>query len=290
MELTKKKLGYIEGLSSSIINVGLFALKLWVGIISGSVAMIADSWHTLSDTLTSIVVLFGFWISGKPRDMKHPFGHGRAELIAALIIGTLLGLVGLNFLKDSYLQLKNAHAVRFSLLSIVIFLISVFIKEGLAQFSMWAGRKTKSTSLIADGWHHRSDAIASALIVVGALFGRYFWWIDGVLGILVSLLIIYAAFTIIKEAADTFMGEEADSRLKQEIEEVIKRVIPDMKDMHHLHVHKYGDHVEVTLHVNISDKYTFQQAHDLTTQVENSLRESLKIEPTIHIEPVKKIL
>ena len=94
----KQQLGYLEGWLSSVLNVVLFGLKLWVGMMAGSVAMIADAWHTLSDTLTSVIVLVGFWISGKPKDKEHPFGHGRAELIGAIIIAILLALVGFSFL------------------------------------------------------------------------------------------------------------------------------------------------------------------------------------------------
>jgi cation diffusion facilitator family transporter len=181
MDIQKQQLGYIEGWLSTVLNTLLFGLKLWVGIRAGSVAMVADAWHTLSDTLTSIVVIFGFWIAGKPQDREHPFGHGRAEVIGAVVIGTLLAVVGFNFLVKSYHQLRNPQHVNFSLFSIVVFAISIVLKEALAQFSLWAGKKVKSQSLIADGWHHRSDAIASALIVIGALFGKTFWWIDGVL-------------------------------------------------------------------------------------------------------------
>ena len=157
MDAQKQQLGYLEGWLSSVVNTLLFALKLWVGMAVGSVAMIADAWHTLSDTITSAVVLAGFWVSGRPRDKDHPFGHGRAELIGAVIIATLLGLVGINFLKESYMQLREAERVHFNTFGILAFGVSVIIKEALAQFSIWAGKKVKSQALVADGWHHRSE-------------------------------------------------------------------------------------------------------------------------------------
>jgi cation diffusion facilitator family transporter len=123
--------------------------------------MTADAWHTLSDTLTSVVVILGFWISSRLEDEEHPFGHGRAEVIATIIIATLLAVVGINFLKDSIQQLIVQRSASFSTVGLVVFAISVVIKEGLARFSIWAGKKTDSKSLIADGWHHRSDALAS---------------------------------------------------------------------------------------------------------------------------------
>ena len=185
-EREKKRLGFLEGTISSIANLILFVLKIWVGTMTGSIAMVADAWHTLSDTVTSGVVLIGFWIAGKPRDAEHPFRHGRAELLGSIIIGTLLLVVGANFLKEAFSQLRNAVTVSFKPLSVVVFACSAVIKEALAEFAIWAGRRTKAKSLIADGWHHRSDAIASTLIVIGSFLGSRFWWIDGVLGIAVA--------------------------------------------------------------------------------------------------------
>jgi len=281
----KQQLGYLEGWLSSVLNVVLFGLKLWVGMMAGSVAMIADAWHTLSDTLTSVIVLVGFWISGKPKDKEHPFGHGRAELIGAIIIAILLALVGFSFLKDSYLRLQTPQRVSYSKIAIIVFVLSVILKEGLAQFSLWAGKKINSQALIADGWHHRSDAIASLFIVIGALLVKSFLWIDSVLGILVSLLIIYTAYDIMRDASHGLLGETMDQGLEEKILQVVKTVAPEVSEMHHPHVHRYGDHIEVTLHLRMDENYSLRQAHDIVTEIEYELRNTLNIEPTIHAEP-----
>ena len=281
----KINLSYLEGTLSSIINVGLFAVKLWAGTVTGSISMIADAWHTLSDTFTSLVVIFGSWVAGKPKDDSHPFGHGRAEIIGAVVIGTLLGIVGISFMRDSYLQLKNRAEVLFDNKSIIIFACSIVLKEGLAQFALWAGKKSSSRALIADGWHHRSDAIASALIVLGALVGKFFWWIDGALGLLVSLLILYAAFEIIREGASILMGEGVDRDFEVEIRKTVEKESPEVNHIHHIHVHRYGDHIEVTMHIRVRGSITLKEAHKTTSRLEQVLRKDLKIEPTIHIEP-----
>lgn len=283
-----KRLGLVEGTVSSIANVGLFALKLWVGMMTGSVAMVADAWHTLSDTVTSVVVIIGFWLSGKPGDEKHPFGHGRAELLGSIIIGTLLFVVGANFLKESYFHLRNAVPVGFQTLSVVVFAASAVFKEALAEFAIWAGKRTNSRSLIADGWHHRSDAVASTLIVIGSFLGNRFWWIDGVLGILVALLIVYAAFEIIRDTANVLLGEAADTALTKRILALVQEEAPDATLVHHIHVHRYGVHIEVTLHVHLPDGYSLKQAHDIATNLETLLRKKLDVEPTIHLEPVSE--
>lgn len=286
MNANKQKLGYLKGFLSSIVNVGLFGLKLWVGLSAGSSAMLADARQTLLDTLTSVIVIFGFWLAGKPKDKEHPFGHGRAELIGAIVMGTLLAIAGLNFLKESYFQLKHAKSVQFGNFSIIVFASSVLIKEALARFSIWAGKKIESKALIADGWHHRCDAIASVLIVIGALLGKYLWWIDGVLGIIVSLLILYAAYEIIRGAAYVLLGDSADNELKRNINNIIGRVEPEAYRMHHIHIHRYGDHIEAILHIKLTKNYSLKKAHDITTTIENALKNNLNIETTIHIEPI----
>lgn len=285
MERSKRNLGYLEGILSAILNSILFGFKLWAGMRAGSVAMMADAWHTLSDTLTSLVVILGFWLASKPGDKEHPFGHGRAELVAALIIGTMLGLVGVNFFKDSILQLRAHHSAIFGGAAILVFSVSIVLKEGIAQFSIRAGKKVNSQALIADGWHHRSDAIASALILVGALLGRYFWWIDGALGVGVAVLIIHAAYDIIKGAANPLIGEGPDEELKRKISAIVKDCAPEISDVHHLHFHRYGDHVEVTLHIRVPEDMSLKRAHGLATLAEDRIREKLSLEATIHLEP-----
>lgn len=287
MNLENRKLGYIEGVLSAVLNTVLFGFKLWVGMKAGSVAMVADAWHTMSDTLTSLVVILGFWISSKPGDEEHPFGHGRAELIAAVVIGTLLGIVGVNFLKDSYVQLHDHKTVTFGPAAVIVFSISVVLKEAIARFSLWAGKKTRSQSLVADGWHHRSDALASALVLVGALLGKRFWWVDGALGFGVSLLILYAAFGILKNAANALMGERADERIVGDIQALMAESSPMASDVHHIHVHRYGDHVEVTLHARMPAELSLGQAHGVCSKFEAKIRERLGYEATIHLEPMK---
>jgi cation diffusion facilitator family transporter len=281
-----QRLGFIEGWLSISINLLLFVLKYWIGVKADSVAMKADAWHTLSDTFTSFVVLFGFWVSRRKPDEQHPFGHGRAEAIGAVIIGTLLFVVGATFFKESIHRLIAQQGLRFSSLAIIIFLTSVVIKEGLASFSIWAGKKIDSQSLIADGWHHRSDAIASGLIVVGTILGQSFWWIDGLAGILVSLLIFYATYDILKSATSTLIGERPDKSLKDELKKIVQNVAPYVTDIHHLHVHKYGDMIELTFHIYFPEQIKLKEAHDIATAMEDTIKKELKMEATIHFEPL----
>ncbi|MBW1643095.1 MAG: cation transporter [Deltaproteobacteria bacterium] len=287
MKIKKENLGYVEGWVSAIINTILFAVKLWIGILSNSIAMIADAWHTLSDTLTSVIVIFGFWVSNRPPDEEHPFGHGRAELISAVIISTLLAIVGVNFMIDSVNQLRHREAVIFGKLAILIFLISAFIKEGLAQFSFWAGKQIDSKALIADGWHHRSDAIAAGLIVIGGLVSSYVWWIDGVLGLAISVLILKAAYDTFRQTSDMLLGEEVTVHVETKIKEIVCETIGDEYVAHHFHCHNYLKHKEVTFHVYCPQNESLEKVHEKVDKVEKIIREQLRVEATIHPEPMK---
>jgi cation diffusion facilitator family transporter len=281
-----QQLGYLEGWLSIVLNIILFGFKYWAGIKSGSVAMLADAWHTMSDTFTSLIIVVSFMVAARPADKTHPFGHGRAEVIGAIIIGTLLAVIGLTFLKESILRLQNYQAAQFATLAIIVFGISVVLKEALAQFSMWAGKKIDSHALLADGWHHRSDAIASGLIVIGVLSGAYLWWIDGVMGIFVSALILYATYDILKGAVSSLLGEKVDPIREARIKNLIKAMAPAASCVHHIHLHRYGDHIELSLHIKLPYEMNLKEVHDLATMLEEAIRIEMKVEPTIHVEPL----
>ena len=274
-----------EGWLSIFVNTLLFGLKYWVGITTASIAIIADAWHTLSDSFTSLVVLWGAKTSGRPPDKKHPFGHGRIEVIASVIIGAILATVGLNFMIESIRRLLNQEPAAYKPLAIGVFAASVVLKEALARFSIVYGRKTDSRSLIADGWHHRSDAIASALILVGILLGRYFWWIDGVLGIAVSLVIFWATFDILRISISTLIGEQPDAKLVERLRDLVAETVDLDVDLHHLHLHQYGQHKELTFHISLPQELKIREAHKIAHSLETRILEQMGLETTIHVDP-----
>jgi cation diffusion facilitator family transporter len=277
-----------EGWLALLANLGLFLIKYWAGLVSGSVALIADAWHTLSDSLTSVILLVGIRISARPADHEHPFGHGRAEWIAALVIGTLLAIVGLSFLVDSMVKLRDHEGAQYGTLALVATLLSVVIKEALAQYAFWIYRKTGAKSVRADGWHHRSDSISSFLILIGIIFGSRFWWMDGALGILVSLALFYAAYDIIKDAAQSLLGEKPSKQLVDLLREIPIKVIGHDVELHHVHTHNYGDHTELTCHIKLPPDMTLHNAHDIASKIEKAILEETGITATIHMEPNNK--
>ena len=282
----KISIGYLEGTVSIIVNTLLFGLKYWVGIKTFSIAIIADAWHTLSDSLTSLVVIIGFKVSSKPADKKHPFGHGQAEIISSVIIGTLLALVGVSFLISSIQKFINHQSASYGNLAIVVFIISVIVKEGLAQFSIRVGKKINSQSLIADGWHHRSDALVSLMILLGIFIGGYFWWVDSIMGAVVSLVIFYTTYIILKKSISTLIGEGPSEDFEAEIRKIVANNVSHDVKLHHLHCHKYGENKELTFHIRLPADMKLKDAHKIAEELEEKIKEEMDIETTIHVEPV----
>ncbi len=276
--------GLIISWVSILLNIALFVIKFWVGVLYNSVALIADAWHTLSDSISSFAVMLGIKISLKPADEDHPFGHGRAELISTIFVGILLAIVAANFTYESVLKLVSHESVVYGKWAIIVTVISVVIKEIMAQYSIRYGKKVESGALVADGWHHRSDAISSVIILVGIFFGKYFWWIDGVLGLVVSGLIFYTTYKILKDALSLFLGQRIEENLKEDIREIGFKTFTRNLDPHHFLIHEYGHHSELTFHISLPGNMQLSEAHEIATRYENKVKEKFKIGVTIHIE------
>ncbi len=287
MDKKKENTGLIISWISIVLNIVLFGIKFWVGLLYNSVALIADAWHTLTDSISSFAVLIGIKVSLKPADEDHPFGHGRAELIATIFVGILLAIVGVDFTYESILKLASREAVVYGKWAIVVTVISILVKEIMAQYSIRFGKTISSSSLIADGWHHRSDAISSVIILVGIFIGKYFWWIDGVLGLIVSGLIFYTTYKILKEALSLFLGERIDENLKDEIQKMGFDTFSRDLDSHHFLIHKYGHHSELTFHISLPGGMSLSEAHNIATNYENAIQDKYKIGVTIHIDSLE---
>lgn len=283
--MEKNKAGYIEGVVSILVNTGLFGLKIWAGVVSGSLALVADAWHTLSDSLSSIIVIFGVKLASRKPDKEHPFGHGRWEQIAAIFIGFLLGIVAYDFLKDSISNFQAKESANFGTLAMVVTIISILVKEGLAQYAFYIGRKTSNLSVKADGWHHRTDALSSVIVLLGILISDKFWWIDSALGLIIALMLFYAAYQIIKDAIGKILGEEPEQEIIEKVENIVKEVSSDDARPHHFHIHNYVSNQELTFHIKVDNKMDIERAHSIATIIENRINKELNIIATIHIEP-----
>jgi len=288
VSVERKRAGYLEAVVSIVVNTILFIVKYVFGVMFNSIAVIADAFHTLSDSLTSIAVLIGFYYSYRPSDKEHPFGHGRAELIASIVIGVMLGYVGYSFAVESYNKLINRQSFIYSLTLVIILIISTVVKEGLALWAFRLGKKVGSRSIEADAWHHRSDAIATALLAIAFLIGWRYWWIDSVLGLVVSAIIIVTAVDIVLKTSSELLGKAPTKEELYTITKIVSEISDKIKNVHHIHIHRYGDHTEVTLHIDLPGEISLSEAHRIATEVEQKIREELGYEATVHTEPVKE--
>ncbi|KPL14985.1 MAG: hypothetical protein AMS26_08910 [Bacteroides sp. SM23_62] len=285
MRADQSKIAARAGWISILVNVLLFGLKYWAGIASGSVAIIADAWHTLSDSITSIIVVISVWISSRPADKEHPFGHGRAEIMATTIIGVILAVIAVEFFIESVQRLIQREKAYYGTLAIVVTVLSVLAKEGLARYASMVGKKTGSKSLAADAWHHRSDAISSMVILAGIFLNKHIWWIDGAMGILVTLLILHAAYSILKDVLNAFLGEKPEKQIVKKVNDICKKNHQSAVYPHHIHVHHYGIHTEMTLHIKLDKNLSLERAHNIASMIEDDIRNELGVEATIHTEP-----
>jgi len=283
--MNNNRLGYLEGFISILFNILLFFLKYWAGIISGSIALITDAWHTLSDSFSSIILIVGIKLSSKAPDRKHIFGHGRWEQVTAIFIGFFLGIIAFEFSKESIEKFFSGKSAHFGTIAIIVTITSILIKEGLAQFAFYIAKKTNNTAIKADGWHHRTDSLSSILVLIGIFFKDSFWWIDSILGIIISLMIFYAAFEIVKDAVSKLLGEAPSEELIYKIKQIISKNRYENLLPHHFHIHNYGSHKELTFHIKFDGTTDINTAHSIATKIENEIRKNLNVEPTIHIEP-----
>ena len=280
----KSKYMIIEGIVSVVVNILLFAFKYAVGIFSGSLSIIADAWHSLSDSISSIIVIIGGIFSKKPADKEHPFGHGRIELITSFIVGIMLIFIGYTFFSEAIKNLLSKQTANFNKAAIIAMIVSIIIKEILAQYSFWAYRKSGAKSLYADAWHHRSDSITSIIILIGILIGKNFWQSDAILSILVSVVIFIAALDVIKSSVQPLIGEYPSKEIINKIKTIADELNLNGESLHHFHIHIYGSHAEITFHIRFPKDMTVFEAHNMATVFENAIREKLSIEATIHIE------
>ncbi len=281
----KTKLSYIEGYISIFVNILLFGLKLWAGTISKSVSITADAWHTLSDSISSIVVIWGAKVSKKPADNDHPFGHGRAELIGAFIIGFLLLFVCYEFVIRSIVSITTRSESVFTKCAVIVTIISIIVKEIMARLAIYWGKITNSKSLRADGLHHRSDVLSSLVILVGIFISKYYWWADGVLGLIVSGFILYSAYEIIKDTISSILGESPSKKIIAEMIALGNETAGMDIRMHHIHLHTYGDHIELTLHIYLPANYNLKESHDLCNKLEDAIKDKYGYTSTIHVDP-----
>ena len=282
----RNQIGIFQGWVSTAVNTLLFIFKLFVGIITGAVSLIADAVHTLSDVVTSLIVIWGFKQSKKPADIGHPYGHGRAEYIATLIISVLLCVAGIEFIETAIDRIKNPILIISDWWMIAILGLTVVIKEITARYAKFLSSKIASGLLHADAWHHRTDAISSILVLIALIAGNFgYSSIDGWAGLFVALILIYTGFDIARDSVDDLIGKPPDVAELDTIRDIALSV-PGALGVHDISVHSYGLDKFVSIHAEINAKKTAAEAHDISEEIESKLGKAMGVEPTVHLDPV----
>ena len=272
--------GRLAGAAGLTANVLLFAAKLAIGALSGSVAILADAFNNLSDAGSSIVTLVGFKLSSAPPDAEHPFGHGRMEYLSALGVAALIMAAGFELFLSAVDKIRHPALPEFGVLTIVV-------KLWMALFYKKIGNTIRSEALKASCADSRNDVICTGVVLLTSLIG---WLsgvaIDGYVGLLVALFVIWSGFTVIKETVSPLLGQAPDPEMVQDIKNTVM-AHPGIIGVHDLMIHNYGPgRLVLSLHAEVSCHEDMMRSHDLIDCVERELSRKYRAIACIHMDPV----
>lgn len=286
----RERCGVITSIIGVFVNVLLATIKLIAGLLSGSIAIVADALNNLSDAGASVVTFFSFKISSKPADRDHPFGHARFEYVCSMIVSFLILLVGFELMVESVSGLINKELLHLDMpiLTFSILGASVFFKILLGIFDIKVAGRIDSTVIKASGIDSFSDAISTTAVLVSTII-IYFtdlWFIDGIVGIIVSVLIIIAGIRILNETKNSLLGEAPVDDVTYSIKEIVAQC-PEILGVHDMLVHNYGpSHYFSSFHAEVDGSQDIYLLHDKIDNVERRINEELGILCTIHMDPI----
>ncbi|WP_456367547.1 cation diffusion facilitator family transporter [Thermococcus sp.] len=256
---------------SIIGNVLLAFLKLAVGLLYSSIALISDGVHSLSDVVTSVAGYFGIKIASKPPDREHPFGHSRFEPLVAFLIGEVLLVVAYEIGKEAILKLLRGDNIEVNGVMLGVTVLSIAAKEAMFRYSLHVGRKLNSQILIADAYHHRGDALSSVAVLIGLGLQKFgFSRGDALAGLVVAVFLVKASFEIILENVGYLTGRAPPLELCEEIKKCALSV-PNVLGVHDLKAHYVGNKLHVELHVEVPPTISLKEAHDVSEEVKRRI-------------------
>ena len=279
--------GSMAGATGIVCNIFLFASKLIIGLLSGSISITADAINNLSDAGSSIVTLVGFRLSSKPADDEHPYGHARIEYITALIVAGLILLIGFELGKSSLDKIIHPEPVQFSPALVIVLLLSIAVKFWMAAFNRALGKRINSTALSATAADSRNDVIATGTVLISCLISHFFHVdLDGYVGILVALFIFYSGICVAKDTIEPLMGMAPDAEMVGLISTEITKH-PEVFGIHDLMVHDYGPGKRfATVHAEFDSQLDPMVVHELLDNIERDMLEEHRIQLTIHYDPL----
>lgn len=284
---TRSAVGKLSGIVGILSNLLLFAGKLIVGTLSGSVSITADAMNNLSDASSSIVTFLGFKLAEKPADEDHPYGHARFEYLSGLAVAALIIVIGFELAKTSVQKILNPSAVTFSLVTICVLIGSIAIKLWLSVFNRTLGKKIHSSALNATAADSRNDCISTGAVLLAGIV-EYFtaWRIDGYMGLAVALFILWSGANLAKETINPLLGEAASPELQERIVDYVS-AHPKVLGYHDLMVHDYGPGQRfATLHVEMDQNEDPLKCHEIIDDMERECLKSHNVHLVIHYDPV----
>ena len=279
--------GKLAGIVGIISNSILCIAKILVGFISGSIAIVADGVNNLADASSSLITLAGFKLASMPEDEEHPYGHARIEYLAGMAVSVMIILVGVELGKSSIDKIIDPSPLEFSWTLVLVLIFAIAIKIWQALFNISAGKKIDSVALIATGTDSRNDVISTTIVLAGVLIGHFAnVQIDGYLGLLVALFILWSGISLVKETISPLLGEAPDPELVAQIAQIAKSH-EGILDIHDLVVHNYGPgKIFASIHLEVDASVDVMVSHDLIDNIEHDIANELNINITAHMDPV----
>nr|WP_294682645.1 cation diffusion facilitator family transporter [uncultured Anaerotignum sp.] len=283
----RASVGKLAGAVGIVCNCILFLGKLLAGLWAGSVAIVADAVNNLSDASSSVVTLLGFRLAQQPADADHPYGHARYEYLSGLMVAVLILVIGVELIKSSVEKIIHPAAIDFSTLTIAILLGSILVKLWMALFFKKLGKRIHSLTLEATAVDSRNDVITTAAVLLGCLLGFLFHInIDGYVGFLVALFILYSGVNIVKETISPLLGEKAEPELVEKIKKLVT-AREEILGVHDLLIHDYGPgRCFASIHAEMSARMDALEGHDIIDSLESQALQDLNVHLVIHYDPV----
>lgn len=284
---SRRAIGVLCSSVGIILNIVLFAIKYFAGVLSSSIAITADAFNNLSDAGSSLISLIGFKFAGMKPDIKHPFGHGRIEYLSGLVISIAIIVVAFELFTSSLDKIFNPRDIDTSVVAIAILVISIFIKLYMFFYNNSIGKKINSAGMKATAMDSISDSIATLAVLLSMIFTRYTGInIDGYCGILVSLFIFYAGISSAKDTLAPLLGTKPNEKLVESIHSIVMSY-DTVLGIHDMVVHDYGPGRQIiSLHAEVDGTIDIYEIHDVIDTIERDLFEKLAVEATIHMDPI----
>jgi cation diffusion facilitator family transporter len=283
----RESYGVLAGILGIICNIFLFGVKISIGLLMNSIAIISDAFNNLSDTGSSLITIIGTKLSNRKPDKEHPFGHGRIEYISSLIVSFIIFIVGFELLKNSFDKIIHPQPVEFSVVLIVILSISILVKLWMFSYNKYLGDTVNLSVLKATASDSLNDVIATSAIIVSTIIGYFIAFpIDGVAGLIVSFVIMYTGFGIAKDTIDMLLGTPPSRELVKDINDII--ISGDgIIGVHDLIVHDYGPgRVMASAHAEVPDDIDIIKIHEVIDATEQKIQHELGINIVIHMDPI----